>query len=133
MINLKQIKEAAAPAPTPEAKEEQKDYAKQIEIDRLKKELEGIGQDISERKVYAHRIFCLICLWVSGVFVILLLQGFLSDATSPLAIIESGKTIILIKTVFKLPDSVLLAVVGGTTASVIGIFIIVANYLFPKH
>ena len=133
MINLKQIKEPTAPAPTPEAEEEQKDYAKQIEVDRQKAELEGFRQDITERKEYARKIFSMLCLWLVGVFAMLLLQGFLSDTTSPPMIISHGKALYAIRTVFKLSDSVLLAVVGGTTASVISIFIIVANYLFPKR
>ena len=33
---------------------------------------------------------------------------------------------------FDLAEAVVLALVGGTTASVIGIFLIVANYLFPR-
>lgn len=31
---------------------------------------------------------------------------------------------------FELSDTVLLALIGGTTASVLGLFVIVANYLF---
>lgn len=34
---------------------------------------------------------------------------------------------------FALPDSVLMLLLGTTTANVIGLFIIVANYLFPKN
>lgn len=78
--------------------------------------LVGLIQDIKERKIYARRAFCLVSAWLAGVFFLLLLQGFLSS---------SG--------VFDLADAVLLAVVGGTTLNVIGIFLVVARYLFPKR
>lgn len=34
---------------------------------------------------------------------------------------------------FKLSDSVLIALIGGTTVNVIGLFLVVANYLFPRR
>ena len=34
---------------------------------------------------------------------------------------------------FKLSDTVLATLIGSTTASVLGLFAIVANYLFPKR
>jgi hypothetical protein len=80
--------------------------------ERLQEQNEDLRQDRSERKDYADRIFQLVCLWLGAVGFIVFLQ-----ATSPR---------------FNLPDSVLLAILGGTTASVISIFIIVANYLFPR-
>jgi hypothetical protein len=76
----------------------------------------SIKQDIEERKKYAGRIFSLLSLWLIGLFVLLLLQGFLSHLHY-----------------FSLPDAVLLATIGGTTLNVIGIFIVVARYLFPRR
>jgi hypothetical protein len=35
--------------------------------------------------------------------------------------------------IFKLTDAVLIAAISGTTINVIGIFIIVARYLFPQR
>ena len=49
-------------------------------------------------------------------FLLLALQGFLSPWK-----------------VFALSDAVILAAIGGTTVNVLGIFIIVVNYLFPKR
>lgn len=34
---------------------------------------------------------------------------------------------------FDLADGVLLALIGGTTANVIGLFLVVARYLFPRR
>src|ERR1700730_481448 len=83
-----------------------------IENVKLEIENQGLKQNIAERKKYAHRIYCMISVWLSGVFAILLLAGF--NFLS-----------------FRLADSVLLAIVGGTTINVLGIFYIVTNYLFP--
>jgi hypothetical protein len=33
---------------------------------------------------------------------------------------------------FDLPVTIILATIGSTTATIIGIFIVVVNYLFPK-
>jgi uncharacterized membrane protein len=90
------------------------------DLDRQKAEVELIGaqQDIEERRKYAHRIFCLIVGWLIAVAAILFLQGFHD--------FFCGIT-------FNLPVSVLLATIGGTTASVLGIFIIVTKYLFPSR
>jgi hypothetical protein len=80
---------------------------------RLEIENEGLKQNIAERKKYAHRIFCMISIWLVGVLVILLLDGFAWD-------------------LFHLPDPVILAVIGGTTVNVLGIFYIVTNYPLSK-
>jgi len=108
-------------------KKEEKALRDQIEIDKLTEEIRSLRQDIDERKKYADKSFKLVCHWISGVFVILLLQGFLSEKV-PLIIHNHSLALS-----FKLPEGVLLAVVGGTTVSIIGIFLVVANYLFPKR
>ena len=91
----------------------QVDEMKQVAIDEAKAKLRGVKQDTEERKTYANKIFKLICVWLLAVFGILVAQG--SDCG------------------FELSDAVLLALIGGTTANVLGIFIIVAQYLFPKR
>ena len=72
------------------------------------------AQNRSERKTYAGRIFRLLIMWLCGVALILFLHGF-SQFTS-----------------FNVSDVVLMTLIGSTTASVVGIFIIVAKYLFPQ-
>ncbi len=74
---------------------------------------EGLRQDIQERKKYASRIFVLCGIWIAAVFLLLTAQG-LSRWTS-----------------FNLPQPVLLAAIGSTTANIIAVFLIVARYLFP--
>jgi hypothetical protein len=98
-----------------------------IKADMAAENLLSLSQDRQERKNYANKSFKLVCWWLTGVFAILIFQGFLNE---PVKLAALG-TVFQIE--FKLPDSVLLAVVGGTTASIISIFIVVANYLFPKR
>jgi hypothetical protein len=91
--------------------------AEEQDIERKKKraELLGLRQDINARRKFARRIFHLIIWWLVAIFLLLLMQGFLSPFK-----------------IFFLSDSVLLALIGGTTANVLGIFMVVVWYLFPK-
>ncbi len=76
-------------------------------------ELASFRQDTSERKRYAKNIFSLTCLWVGGIYFLLLLQGFNYGG-------------------FFLSDKVVIASIGSTTANIIGVFLIVTRYFFPK-
>lgn len=78
-------------------------------------ELDSTKQDTDARKTYARRIFHLIVYWLIADFILLLIQGFLGPIN-----------------IFHLSDAVLLALIGGTTANVLGIFMVVVWYLFPK-
>ena len=84
------------------------------EIDRLRAEIDDLVQDRRQRKDYGARLFRLIVGWLIAVGVIVLLHGF---ACVP----------------FKLSGVELTALIGSTTVSVLGLFAIVANYLFPKR
>lgn len=68
-------------------------------------------QDRVLRGGYADKIYWLVCCWLAGMFVILLCCG--------LRWLE-------------LSDSVLIAIMTGTTIDILGLMVIVANYLFPK-
>ena len=76
-------------------------------------EIKSLEQDIEHRNLYANRIFMFVVAWVflvmSSIFV-------------------SGWSLLG----FELSDKVLMMLIGGTTANVLGLFAIVANYLFPK-
>lgn len=76
-------------------------------------ELQSFIQDTGERKAHAKKIFYLTCAWVTGIYVLLLLDGFGWWR-------------------FHLPDPIMLAAIGSTTANIIGVFLIVARYFFPK-
>jgi len=48
----------------------------QYELLKKKAELDSYTSDTASRKEYAKKIFVLTCLWVGGIYVLLLFQGF---------------------------------------------------------
>lgn len=77
-------------------------------------EIENLDQVRDERKKYASRVYWLVVVWLAVIGFILVLQGFGFRE-------------------FNLSDNVVLMLIGTTTGSVVGIFLIVANYLFPRR
>ncbi|GKS99216.1 hypothetical protein AVKW3434_07530 [Acidovorax sp. SUPP3434] len=77
------------------------------------KQLEQFEGIIESRKKYASKIFLLVVWWLIGLGVVVLLSGWKICG-------------------FALEKAVLLALIGGTTLNVLGIFTIVTNFLFPK-
>ena len=108
-------KVADEPGPS-EADSETKREEEDLEKQKQRAHIAGLIQDIAERKKYAGRIFWLISSWLIGIFLILILQGFGSNSHW-----------------FALSEAIVIAAIGGTTINVIGIFIVVAKYLFPKR
>src|ERR1700744_2632524 len=88
----------------------------QLEILKGKAELDSFKQDTGERKRHAKNIFKLTCVWVAGIYLLLLFQGFGGVYKWP----------------FHLSDSLMLAAIGSTTANIIGVFYIVVRYFFPR-
>lgn len=78
-----------------------------------KKELENLSlrQDISERKAYALKTFWFLCWFTGTAFFILIFSGL---------------------SVLKLSESVLIALITSSFASVVSIFIWVMRYLFRR-
>ncbi|MGO9638691.1 MAG: hypothetical protein ACLPXT_05445 [Terracidiphilus sp.] len=87
-----------------------------VELDQKRAELESFKQDTGERKRYAKKIFILTCTWVTGIYILMLLEGFGGFWCWA----------------FHLSDSIMLAAIGSTTANIIGVFFIVTRYFFPK-
>jgi len=81
------------------------------EHDELKLKNQSLKQDIGLRKKYTRRTFYLICWWLIGILCILILSGF---------------------KLIDISDNVLIALIGGTTINVIGIFLVVAKYIFSR-
>lgn len=104
--------EGAAPAETPDVQTSQglKDY----DEERITVITAGLRQDIEERKKYAHRAFCLVIVWLVVIGIILALQGFHILG-------------------FYLTSGVIQVLIGSTTGSIVGIFLIVTRYLFPRR
>jgi hypothetical protein len=85
-----------------------------LEEEQKKAEIGGTVQDIKERKKYAHRSFCLVAIWLVSIGVMIIFQGFKIKG-------------------FNLEPEVLMALIGGTTTGIVGIFLIVSRYLFPRR
>lgn len=92
----------------------------QLENARLQNE---ILEDVAKaRRKYPERLYWMIVAWLVVIVGLLLCQGFLGDKTNC-----HGEHI------FHLDNSVLIAVIGGLTATVISMFIIIIRNLFPRH
>lgn len=84
-----------------------------IENERKNEEIRDLKQDRSQRKEYADRLFSFMCCYMACVFFLLFVSGcgYLN---------------------FRLSDSVLIALLGTTTANVLSLFAFVAAYLFYR-
>lgn len=98
----------------PETRAAYNEETKDLQDDQLREAIKDLQQDRVQRKQYADRLFRLVVVWLIVVGVMVFLHGF-SDFP------------------FKLPVAVLNTLIGSTTASILGLFAIVANYLFPKR
>jgi hypothetical protein len=70
-----------------------------------------LRQLLGHRRWYALGIFLLVILWLVGIFLLLVWQGFTWRG-------------------FHLSDSVLLAAIGSTTANIIGVLLIIVKFIF---
>lgn len=89
-------------------------YERRVRHAFLARELRQIDDIVASRKSYANKIFLLVVGWLVVLGVIVLLAGW-----------RPGD--------FQLDTKVLLALIGGTTLNVLGIFTIVTNFLFPRN
>lgn len=94
----------------------------------------GLKDDIDARRLYAKRTFILVVAWVIFLFSILLFQGFYGHETVTICTDDEGNEIsVAHPACFVLADNVLMATIGGTTVSIIGIFMVVMKNLFPAY
>jgi hypothetical protein len=85
--------------------------AEDLTRQRTKAELRSLEQDTDMRAAFAGRIFLLLAMWMISVIII---------------VTETGRGFL------GLSDTVLIMLLGTSTANVIGLFAIVARYLFPR-
>lgn len=112
-LNLSAIHEAATHVPSKEPDEKSKQEVNELDAESKRLDLEGKRQDIEARKEYANKIFILISLWLACMIGVVLFAGFGNKCEW-----------------FKMSDAVLIALITTTTGSVVGLFVVVANYLF---
>lgn len=120
--------------PQQEAEKYYDDRIQRARADIAEERFKILKQDREERQKYARYLFKLICAWLLGIYSIIMLSGVGATTArfdmSDLPVVKRLE----FKPSFKLSDAVLLALIGGTTINVLGLFVIVANYLFnsPK-
>ena len=114
---LRKIAEPGGPPPDSpdELSQREEDYTERRAADARIRQLE---QNIEERKKYANRIYWLVCSWLVFVGLVVLRNG----VQIPIAWIPFG-----------LSDGVLIALITTTTINVIGVFLFVVRYLFPRE
>jgi hypothetical protein len=95
---------------------EQPDAATKREVESLK--ALSFRQDIRQRRDFAPRLFRLTLGWLFLVVFMVLAQG-VSEGTG--------------LHFFRLHDNVLIALLSTATINVVGLFYVVAKYLFPEH
>lgn len=89
-----------------------------VKLARKQKELDNFQQDVDKREEYSNKLFRLISAWIFFVAVVVVIQGLFGNTCLPHW--------------FSLNDSVLIALITTTTASIIGLFVIVAKYFFYR-
>jgi hypothetical protein len=116
-----------------EAEKAKRNLEARIENARLKRMDEDIldlQQDRNERQKYADSIFKLVRIWLVGVSLLVVLSGLSSTQinfdNSDIPVIHR----VYFRPQFQISDKILLAIIGGTSVNIIGLFVIVTNYLF---
>lgn len=99
--------------PDERSRQELRHQHEAADLERKRLQNQSLRDDIKARKKYADSIFQLVCCWLVVVLLLLCANG--------------------LKCGFSLSDGVLIAVISGTTANVLGLFLVVANYFFPKR
>lgn len=95
-------------------------YEFQSKVERESILLKGLDDYVKMRRRYGRWILSITYCWILAVLAVVFLQGF-----QGLQYYLGPK--------FYLSDSILITLLGTTTANVIGLFIIVAKYLFPDN
>ena len=75
-------------------------------------EVEGLELDLKQRKQYAVALFIMLVFWLVSMLIVVFFQGFKTSG-------------------FALTDTVLVALLSTSTVNVIGIYMVVARYIFP--
>ncbi|SEA74236.1 hypothetical protein [Nitrosospira multiformis] len=86
----------------------------QYDVDVLRQQLQENVDTHKLRKDYSHKIFILVCIWLGCVILGVLLSGFCLWG-------------------FYLSDKVLITFIASTTFNVVGLFAIVAKWMFNQN
>jgi hypothetical protein len=115
VIDLSSIK-AEAPPVTADALQIHELERARAELERLRLENISLAQNTSLRRQYARNIFTMVAVWLAFVASTITASGLRGYPYFA----------------FGLSDGVLIALMTTATATVVGVLLIVANYLFPR-
>lgn len=115
-LDVSVIQEPDVPSVEPKALAELSDF----EAAKRKLQLEDLQNEVKARGIYAGRLF-----WMMVVWLVIAVLFVLSDALTIPSLAAYGT--------FHLSDSVLITLITTTTATVVGVFLIVAKYLYRSR
>jgi hypothetical protein len=99
----------------------------EVDLLRAKLGLSDQRQDIESRKKYGRLIFALIVAWLFVVLLTVWLSAIKIQSPS------WWPTWLPSVTEFELSDLVLTALIGTTTANIVGLLYVVVRYIFPRR
>ena len=85
-----------------------------LENARLREAVASLEQDREQRKIFSYLLFGLVAAWLAAILSIVIVDGALGET-------------------FALPLEAILLLISSTTASIVGLFVFVARYLFPPR
>jgi hypothetical protein len=94
--------------------EQTQEWKEDLQRKREELNLADHGATLEQRQKYVSKLFWLLCVWLFIVVGVLLLQGWRGGS-------------------FWLSDAVLAALLGTTTVNVVGLFYVVAKFLYPSR
>lgn len=103
----------AATGPLPDLENDLEEHRLKVEIDLLQQQFREASDTHDLRLSYANRLFWLVCAWLACVVFAVELTGFKTWG-------------------FTLSDPILIAFITTTTINVVGLFFVVAKWLFPS-
>ena len=115
---LEDVRATAPPDTDEDARRLHNEEARSLERAQQREQLDNLRQDREQRKRYAERLFKLVVSWLIAIWLTVIFAGVKFPSW--------------LRWSFELSDSILIALITSTTASVLGLFAIVANYLYPK-
>jgi hypothetical protein len=103
----------SVPTMEPDPSVDLDDYRQEHEIATLRQQLREAIETHDNRITYIGRVFGLVIAWLACVVLCVALSGFTAWG-------------------FKLSDQVLIAFITSTTINVVGLFVVVAKWLYPS-
>ena len=115
VLSLDEVSIATATVPDNSLTKETEAELKDLDV-HAREDIKDRKQHRQQRKEYADKLLNLARLWLTAIAIIILAQGSLSPWG-----------------IFNVSDNVLLGLIGGTTANILGLLLIITRDLFPRR